>query len=164
LAAYENSMPSGDVLAKFAPALAGGDPDAGEIVFKEHAVAQCFRCHKINGSGGEAGPDLTGIGVKKDRRYLLESIVSPNAQIAEGFQSMLVTLKNGEMQLGIVKTETPDELTLQAPVPGIPPVKVKKAEVQSRENAPSGMTPGLGDLLTKREIRDVIEYLATLKE
>ena len=77
---------------------------------------------------------------------------------------MLVTLKNGEMQLGIVKSETADELTLQAPVPGAPPVKVKKSEVQARENAPSGMTPGLGDLLTKREIRDVLEYLASLKE
>ena len=65
VAAYENGLPSGDLLAKFAPVLAGGDLDAGEIVFKEHPVAQCFRCHKINGSGGEAGPDLTGIGAKK---------------------------------------------------------------------------------------------------
>jgi putative heme-binding domain-containing protein len=94
----------------------------------------------------------------------LESIVVPNAQIAEGFQSQLVTLKSGEMQVGIVKEENATELTLQTFVPGAPPLMVKKTELQSRENAPSGMPAGMGDLLTRREIRDIIEFLATLRD
>jgi quinoprotein glucose dehydrogenase len=164
LAAYENSLPTNDPLARFRVALAGGDRDAGEKLFKEHAVAQCFRCHRVKGTGGEAGPDLTGIGARKDRSYILESIVAPNAQIAEGFQSILVTLKNGEMQLGIVKKEDADALTLQAPAPDAPPVTVKKSEIKARENGPSGMPPGLGELLTKRELRDLVEYVASLTE
>ncbi|HEX8310002.1 MAG TPA: c-type cytochrome, partial [Chthoniobacteraceae bacterium] len=129
--------------------------------FKEHAVAQCLRCHKVQGAGGEAGPDLTGIGARKDRRYLLESIVVPAAQIAEGFQSLLVTLKNGDMQMGVIRAETNDDLTLVPTVPGAAPVVIKKAEIKERENAPSGMPP-MGDLLTKREIRDILEYVASL--
>ena len=162
-AAYQDNLPKGDVLAAFAPTLVGGDKAEGERIFKEHAVAQCFRCHKVGGAGGDAGPDLTGIGAKKDRKYILESILNPNAQIAEGFQSVLVTLNNGDMQMGIPKAETAEELTLQPPVPGVPPVKVKKADVKARENAPSGMPPGFDKLLTKREIRDLVEYVANLK-
>jgi quinoprotein glucose dehydrogenase len=163
LAAYEAAVPADNLMAQFAPALAGGDRAIGEKLFKEHAVAQCFRCHKVGGSGGDAGPDLTNIGSLKDRKYLLESIIAPNAQIAEGFQSLLVTLKNGEMQMGVPRGETADELTLQMPAPGVPAVKVKKAEIQSKESAPSGM-PAMGQLLTKREIRDILEYIATLKK
>ena len=163
LAAHEAAVAAGDALARFTPTLAGGDKAAGEKLFKEHAVAQCFRCHKVNGSGGDAGPDMTGIASKKDRRYLLESIVNPNAQIAEGFQSVIVTLKNGEMQMGVPREETATELTLQMTAPGLPPVTLKKNEIQARENGPSGMPPGMGELLTRRELRDILEYVASLK-
>ncbi|HEX5176196.1 MAG TPA: HEAT repeat domain-containing protein, partial [Chthoniobacteraceae bacterium] len=164
LVAYESALPANDPLARFRVALEGGDREAGEKLFKEHAVAQCFRCHRVKGTGGEAGPDLTGIGARKDRPYILESIVVPNAQIAEGFQSILVTLKNGDMQLGVVKKEDADALTLQVPAPDAPPVTVKKTEIKTRENAPSGMPSGLGELLTKRELRDLVEYVASLVE
>ncbi len=163
LDAYKSGLPKGDPLAAFAPTLLGGNKEVGEKLFKEHAVAACLRCHKVSGSGGDAGPDLTGIASKKDRKYLLESMIAPNAQIAEGFQSVLVTLKNGDMQAGVIKAETADQVTLQLPVPGVAPVTVAKAEIKSREIAPSGMIPNLGDLLTKREIRDILEYVASLK-
>ncbi|HEX8296808.1 MAG TPA: HEAT repeat domain-containing protein [Chthoniobacteraceae bacterium] len=163
LKSYESNLPKNDTLAAFVPVLAGGDPIIGEKLFKEHAIAQCLRCHKVNGTGGDAGPDLTGIAAKKDRRYLIESIVHPGAQIAEGFQSLLVTLNNGDMQIGIVKSETPADLTLQTPVPDAPLVTVKKADIKSRENAPSGMPAGFGEVLTRRELRDILEYVAKLK-
>jgi quinoprotein glucose dehydrogenase len=164
LAAYkENLSKGGDILAAYEPTLLGGNKEAGEKLFKEHAVAACMRCHKIAGSGGDAGPDLSGLARTKDRRYILESIVAPNAQIAEGFQSVLVTLKNGEMQVGVIKKETDTELTLQMPVPGAPATTARKADIKSRENTPSGMPPNLADLLSKREIRDIVEYVASLK-
>jgi quinoprotein glucose dehydrogenase len=164
LAAYTAKLPKDDPLAAYAPALVGGDKEAGETLFKEHAIAACLRCHKVNGSGGEAGPDLTGIGARKDRKYLLESIVAPNAQIAEGFQTIMVTLKNGDLQAGVIKSETEKELALQMPIPDAPVVTVAKADIKLRENAPSGMLPNLGELLTKREIRDIVEYVASLTE
>ena len=164
LTAYkENLSKGGDLLAAYEPTLLGGNKEAGEKLFKEHAVAACMRCHKIAGSGGDAGPDLSGLARTKDRRYILESIVAPNAQIAEGFQSVLVTLKNGEMQVGVIKKETDTELTLQMPVPGAPATTARKADIKSRENTPSGMPPNLADLLSKREIRDIVEYVASLK-
>jgi quinoprotein glucose dehydrogenase len=152
-----------DKLGLYAFALAGGDLTDGEKVFKEHAIAQCFRCHKVKGVGGDAGPDLTGIGKKVDRRYILESIVDPNAKIAHGFDSVVCTLTNGDIKAGFLKKETPETLLLQPPVPGVPVETVKKVDIKQRDPLPSGMPPGLGDLLTKRELRDVVEYVANLK-
>ncbi|MEA3208117.1 MAG: quinoprotein glucose dehydrogenase [Chthoniobacter sp.] len=152
-----------DKLGRFSFVMAGGDRGNGEKLFKEHAVAQCFRCHKVQGVGGDAGPDLTGVGTRQNRRYLLESIVDPNATIAHGFDSVMCTLTSGDIKAGILKAETADALILQVPGAGLPPETVKKSDIKSRDPAPSGMPPGLGELLSKRELRDILEYIASLK-
>jgi quinoprotein glucose dehydrogenase len=152
-----------DKLGRFSFALVGGDAENGEKLFKEHAVAQCFRCHKINESGGDAGPDLTKVAAQKDRRYLLEAIVDPGAKIAHGFESVICTMTSGDIKAGLLKGETADSVILQLPVAGAEPETLKKAEIKSRDVGPSGMPPGLGELLSKRELRDIMEYISTLK-
>jgi quinoprotein glucose dehydrogenase len=158
---YQAALPKEDPLAAFRVTLVGGDKTRGETLFKEHAAAACLRCHKVNNSGGEAGPDLTGLAGKKDREYLLESIILPNAKIAESFQMLMVTMKNGDLQAGVLQSENAAELILQ--LPGTPPLTLKKADIKARETAPSGMPPNMADLLSKGEIRDLVEYLASLK-
>ncbi len=163
LAAWLDAQAAADKLGRFAFALAGGNREEGERIFKEHAIAQCFRCHKVNGGGGEAGPDLSQVSKRGDRRYILESIVDPNAKIAHGFDSVICTMTSGDIKAGILKAETPESLTLQAPGTGQPPETLKKVEIKQRDVAPSGMPPGLGEMLTKRELRDVVEYVSHLK-
>ena len=52
----------------------------------------CAQCHGIatravfDARRPTAGPDLTHVGSKKNREYILESIVFPDKQIAEGFE------------------------------------------------------------------------------
>jgi hypothetical protein len=41
-------------------------------------------------------------------------------------------------------------------------VKVAKKDIESRDKGLSAMPEGMGELLTKREIRDLVEFLATL--
>lgn len=163
LSAWEAAQANAGKLGRFNFALLGGNATAGEKVFTEHAIAQCTRCHKVKGSGGEAGPDLTGAAKRIDRNYILESIVDPNAKIAQGFDSVICTMKDGNIKAGIIKGETDDTLTLLMPGAPTPPETIKKADIKQRDMAPSGMPPGFGDLLSKRELRDVVEYVASLK-
>jgi quinoprotein glucose dehydrogenase len=120
-----------------------------------------MRCHKVGGQGGDAGPALDGVASRKDRRYLLESIANVNAAIADGFQMVILTTNKGETLAGLLKKETPTDFVLENP--GQPAVTVKKADVKQRDNAPSGMLPNIADLITPRELRDIIEYMATLR-
>ncbi|MBC7672054.1 MAG: hypothetical protein H7247_06485, partial [Polaromonas sp.] len=45
---------------------------------------------------------------------------------------------------------------------GSGPARILKTDIASRVNGPSAM-PAMGSILTRREIRDVVEYLSTLK-
>ncbi len=162
LAEYEKHREAKDALAKWRECLEGGDAKAGREIFAEKADAACMRCHKVKGEGGDVGPDLAGIGAKHDRAYILRSIVDPNALIAPGFENVLVTLKNGDMVAGLLNAEDANEVTLAALADG-KKQKVRKADIKERTPVPSAMPPGLGEVLGKRGLRDVIEYLSTLK-
>ncbi len=138
--------------------LAGGNAEDGKKVFFEKAEVSCVRCHKVGGEGGEVGPELTGLVSKKGLEYVLQSIVHPNAAIAQGFETVLVYLKNGTAYAGVIKSETADMLEINSPEDGL--VKLKKADIESREKGLSGMPDGFGELLTKQELRNLLEYLS----
>ncbi|MBI2928695.1 MAG: HEAT repeat domain-containing protein [Verrucomicrobia bacterium] len=161
LAKYEAARPKDDPLAGFRECLHGGDAKAGRQIFFERPDAACLRCHKINGEGGEIGPDLTGVGARQKREYLLESMVSPNRQIAAGFDNLLVQTKSGAAYAGVLKNETAAELTLNSPEDGL--VTIKQADIQSRDKGLSAMPEGLTNVLTKPDLRNLVEFLSGLK-
>jgi quinoprotein glucose dehydrogenase len=158
---FENRRPADDDLRSYREALVGGNAEEGKRVFLEKVEASCVRCHKWNGEGGEVGPELTGMGAKRDRQYILESLVFPNKHIAEGYESVTVTLKNGTSYAGQLKSETPQMLEINSPEDGL--IQVRKADVQARERGLSGMPEELRQVLTKKELRDLVEFLAASK-
>lgn len=160
LAKVQDSFSPLEPLAAYKFALAGGSAADGRKVFMEKAEASCIRCHKVNNDGAEVGPVLTGVGKRQTREYLLESIVDPNAKIAAGFETVLVTLKDGSLHAGILKSESDSEITLMQPTGVLE--KLQKAQIKSRDRGPSGMPP-LAAVLSKKDLRDLVEYLSSLK-
>ncbi len=157
---YEAARPKDDDLAAYRETLAGGDAEAGRKLFLERPDVACLRCHKIKNEGGEVGPDLSHIG-QKPRDYILESIVLPNKKIAQGYDSVLVKLKDGPAYAGIVKSENDTLLEINSPEDG--PLKIEKAKIESRSPGQSPMPAEIASMLTKRELRDLIEFLAAQK-
>lgn len=161
-AAYEAARKADDPLARWRECLEGGDGKAGKKVFAEKSEAACMRCHKVKGDGGDVGPDLADTGRKMGREYLLRAIVDPNSEIAKGYDNLMVTLADGNIIAGLATSESAAELALKNPADG-KLQRVKKAAIKERMSLPSAMPPGLGEILTKRELRDLVQYLATLK-
>ncbi|MBI5767567.1 MAG: HEAT repeat domain-containing protein [Verrucomicrobia bacterium] len=152
-----------DPLAPYRATLEGGDARRGGRIFQNQPTMACVRCHRVGtDSGGEAGPNLAGIGAKQSREHLLESIVKPNAKIAPGFDTVIITKKSGGVVVGIVASETADRLNLRDTDSKLH--EVQKSDIAKREGAPSGMPEIYGTILTKTELRDVVEYLASLKD
>jgi putative heme-binding domain-containing protein len=50
----------------------------------------------------QVGPSLEGIGKRETGKYLLQSIVDPQASIAPGYGVVSVELINGEMVSGML--------------------------------------------------------------
>ena len=156
---------STDTLAPFRASLVGGDPARGRQVFRDHPTVQCLRCHQVAGDGGIVGPKLDGIGRRQSREYLLESIVWPNQKIAPQFETVALTLKDGTQVGGTVKAEADGVLSIETPTDDgtVALRKIPTTDITRRERGPSAMPEGLAQALTARELRDLVEYLATLK-
>ncbi|MFM1801184.1 MAG: hypothetical protein RJA81_536, partial [Planctomycetota bacterium] len=161
LASYLSSKSSDDPLSAYIECLEGGQGSEGKNVVWNNTAAACLRCHIVTDKGGNVGPELNGIGKRYDRRTILESIVNPNAKIAEGFQSVVLGLKDGTVVAGVLRKETPEEIvivTAEAKTIAIP-----TSEVEERAKGISAMPNDIASKLTKQEIRDVVEYLFRLK-
>jgi quinoprotein glucose dehydrogenase len=158
---YEKARTSGDVAAAWHEVLQGGRSDEGKKIFFERADVQCLRCHTVRGKGGNLGPALDGLGKRQTREYIVESIVFPNNKIAAGFETTAITMKDGRTLAGQIKKETDSRLEVLCVEEGL--LKLNKAEVTKREKGLSAMPEGLVAALTKRELRDLVEYLAELK-
>jgi mono/diheme cytochrome c family protein len=74
-----------DITHRQKAAMVGGNPAAGERLFRFHSASQCVRCHAVDGIGGIAGPNLSDVGVRLNREALLQSMLAPQAVIADGF-------------------------------------------------------------------------------
>ncbi len=150
-----------DALAPFREALAGGNAQRGAKILMEKAEVSCLRCHKVHGKGGEVGPELTGIGSRQDREYLLASIVTPNAAIAKGFETLVIAKNDGQVVSGVLKEDDGKNLRL-LDVNG-KSVSVSKSEIEEQKRGASAMPEDVVKHLSKSEIRDLVEYLAGLK-
>ena len=159
---YEDSRPKDDEFVGFRETLYGGDAAAGRKIFLERPDASCVRCHKAGGEGGAVGPDLAGIITHHDREYILESIIFPNKQIAPGFENLIVQTNDGEVYTGIVKKQDDKELTLMSPADASL-TTLKKSDIKSQNKGLSAMPEGMSSILSKPDIRNLVEFLATLK-
>ena len=161
LKTYKATKSESDLLANYVECLEGGRADQGQIIVANNAAAACMRCHIIRDKGGNVGPELNGIGKKYDRQALLESIVTPNAKIADGFQSVVLALKDGTLVAGVLRKETADEIIVVTADTKI--IAVPTKEIEERAKGISAMPGDLIQKLSRQEIRDVVEYLSTLK-
>lgn len=139
-----------------------GDSQKGAAVFRRDTVG-CFKCHLINGEGTDFGPNLSEIGTKLAKPAIYESILDPSAGIAFGYEAWQIDLKNGDDVLGLIVSETADELALKT-VGGIV-TRYKKADITSRTKQKMSIMPtGFEQTMSSDDLVNLVEYLASLKK
>ncbi len=161
LAKYQAGLDPQDELAAYRDLLHGGSVMRGREVFWNKVEAQCQRCHKVAGQGaGVAGPDLAGIGKTAKRDELMESLILPSRKITKGYQSLIIDLENGDLINGIlIKKE--GRILHVGTIDGV--VKVDERDIDRQRQGLSPMPGNIHKLLKRGELRDLIEYLASLK-
>ncbi len=160
LAAHQAARSQGDPVGSHRECLQGGDRRRGERIFRDKKEAQCTKCHALDGKGGTAAPDLKGVAARLSREQLLEAVLAPSKVIAAGYGTVAFELKSGVVKAGLIRSEDKAQLELEVENEGR--VRIDKADIESRADPVSAM-PAMGGVLDQRELRDLIEYLASLK-
>jgi quinoprotein glucose dehydrogenase len=151
---------SEDMVAAWSDTLEGGDVARGRELFFTKGEVSCVRCHYAEGKGGDVGPKLDGIAATKPRSYLLESVVAPNATVAEAYRTTVVLTDEGVTVAGILVSEDAEKVKLKTADGTIKEVAV--ASIDERTSGPSSMPADLAAKLTRRELRDLIAWMASL--
>lgn len=71
-----------------------GDPDRGQVIYRDPNYTRCESCHSLDGSEHRGGPSLLGISERAGERvaelsaveYLRQSILEPSAHVIEGYK------------------------------------------------------------------------------
>ncbi len=123
----------------------------------------CLRCHVVGEEGGsEAGPALDGVGDRLTREELLRSVVEPNAQIAAGYESWLLSLDDGEVLSGRILEETEELVVVETSKKEV--WEVPPGEITARRRDVSAMPADLSRHLSRAEMRDLVAFLASLRD
>ncbi|MCW1925274.1 c-type cytochrome [Luteolibacter arcticus] len=137
----------------------GGNPATGKKIFEENLAANCTACHRIGEQGSNVGPPLTKVGTNS-RDHLLESLVNPQATVASGYGMMTATKKDGTTLAGTFIEEKDGKLILAQADGSM--LEIPLADLASK-TAPISTMPPMDAVLKPAELRDLIEFLSTLK-
>lgn len=96
--AYLQSLGGADITAKVQAADIAAAKAAGPVHRGKELMGQygCVGCHKIEGEGGELGPELTKAATHRTPDDLMRKIVDPAAWTAAGFQAGIMPADLGK--------------------------------------------------------------------
>ncbi|MBK1834412.1 DUF7133 domain-containing protein [Roseibacillus ishigakijimensis] len=154
------TLPADEVTALVMAAAGQGDLALGEKLFTQQA---CASCHAVSLDEVQKGPYLGSAGSKFTRDYLIESILAPEATVAQGFRTQMITTKDGGVHLGFITREEDGEVDIRN-IGGVVTTLQAEAITKREEQASSMMPPGLGSSLSVADFNSLIDYLASLKE
>jgi len=157
--AIQAERTKGDLVAAYSGALEGGSIREGRTIFFQNQAAQCIRCHGYDDMGGTAGPHLNGIANRLDKTQLLEALIDPSKRLAPGFGFVQLDLTDGTTVNGTLMEDREDGLVIK--VGAKPDTLIMNSSIAERKNSPSSM-PDMKQMLSKREIRDLVSFLSTL--
>jgi putative heme-binding domain-containing protein len=140
-----------------------GDPKAGEeLFFNPESPGGCGKCHAVGEKGGRVGPELTHLAATRTPRFILEAILEPSKEIASGFDPILIKTKDSRFITGVVKKEDATSITVGDSQGQLQ--KIAKAEIAERVPQKISPMPGnFGEILTVKDLHDLLAFLTTLK-
>jgi putative heme-binding domain-containing protein len=120
-------------------------------------VKHCSSCHKLAGTGGEIGPDLTAL-ADKPVDYLLTAILDPNRAVEPRYLTYVAQTKSGLTLIGILAGESGNRITLLG-ADG-KPQEVLRSDLEGLFSTGRSMMPeGLEKDLKPQEIADLLAHL-----
>ncbi len=142
-------------VARYQPALKGGDAKRGQAIFQKN----CTPCHKFQGIGNEVGPNIAAR-QDKSNEGLLREILDPNRAVDQRFAAYVAVTTDGVVKTGILFEETGNAITLLGQ--NREKTTLLRSQLESLTSTGKSLMPeGLEKQITPEEMADLIKFLAT---
>ena len=109
------------------------------------------------GKGGVLGPDLSSIGVRMPAAKIRESIVSPAAEIAEGYAAVRVSLRDGASVSGALKNH--DNFSYQILRRDGDYALIDRADALRVERLAESLMPASAASLAPEQLQSLVAFL-----
>jgi putative heme-binding domain-containing protein len=136
-----------------------GDATAGEKLF--WGKGGCGQCHRVGGDGSGIGPDLTRVGRQRSLKYLRASVVTPDADITQGYGTVKVVLKDGKSISGIERNV--DNFSAQFIDLSGKYYSFVREDVTSISREARSLMPSYGTVFNPTELNSLLAYLVSLR-
>jgi putative heme-binding domain-containing protein len=134
------------------------DPIAGRHIYQTRS---CANCHTSLPGQQPVGPHLADIGQRYKPEELIESILKPSEKIAQGYETQVLLLTNGELVTGFVISENGRQIWLRDSQGQTH--KIARDDIEERGRQPiSAMPSGLVGNLEPEDLANLIAYLRSL--
>ena len=132
----------------------------GSAVGRARAVQEKLAvCHTLFNEGNKIGPDLTTAN-RKDRDFLLVSIVDPSVQVRKEFLAYVVHTSDGRVYTGLLTGQNPSSVTVVGAKNEH--TTIPRNDIEEIKESPISLMPEhLIDQLKPQEVRDLFSYLET---
>ena len=137
------------------------DIDAGRRIFFHSMVTNCSKCHRHSGRGNQLGPDLSRTSATSNRNHIFQSLLQPSQKIDPQFHARNLLLDDGTTFTGILLRDGGGGREVYRNTDGKEQVLKTEEIVKRKESTTSLMPEGLLDLLSDREIRDLIAFISS---
>lgn len=130
-----------------------GDAARGQALF----AARCVICHRLFGTGGAIGPELTGY-ERGNPDFWLPAIIDPSLEIREEYQSYVARMKDGRQVIGMMAEQSPETVTLKDVANQL--TVLDRGGIETLQALPVSLMPeGLLGGLSDAELGDLFAYL-----
>jgi len=136
-----------------------GNARKGRDLFLNTKLLACASCHRLEGTGGYVGPDLTRVWDTQSVEKLLESILAPGKEIKEGYQTYRLVTAKGQTITGLRVLDTTKETVIRDASGR--DIHVAKDDIE--ELSPSKVSLMPEDAVARLSFDQFIDLLAFLK-
>ena len=144
------------------PYIDGDSLRGRDIFFDVRGPAPCAKCHTVGDQGGKVGPELTSVAGTRTAQFIIQSVLEPSAEIASGYESVLVQLTNGRILDGLIDREDGDSLWLVDAEGEV--FAIALSDVARRRTQEISLMPdNFAEVLTVKQLHDLLAFLQTLQ-
>jgi putative membrane-bound dehydrogenase-like protein len=137
-----------------------GDPRNGRALYLNNQALACINCHRLEGVGGNVGPDLTRVWETHSLAKVMEAILDPSKEIKEGYQTYVAVTKSGQVVTGLRVSQNDKEAVLRDATGK----QVRIAAKELDELTPSKKSLMPDDVVTHLKFDEFIDLVAFLRD